>query len=104
MRKDYIPQPINVEDVLLPEELEPLMEVIARNVHEVWAKNRIDQGWVYGSERSDSLRQHPCLIPYEELSEQEKDYDRDTAKNAIKLMYKMGFRIIKGIDDKHNQQ
>lgn len=95
MKTDYIPQPIDTSDVKLPEELNPLVEQIARNVHEVWAKNRLDQGWTLGPERSDALMQHPCLVPYEELSEIEKDYDRDTAIGTLKLITKLGFKISK---------
>ena len=79
----------------LPEELKFLAEEIAKNVHEVWAQSRIMQGWTYGNERSDALKQHPCLIPYEELPEVEKAYDRNTALETLKLISKLGFKIIK---------
>ena len=91
----YIPQPINLRDVELPEELNTLREAIARNVHEVWAAQRIAKGWSYGPERNDSLRQHPSLVAYEELSEEERDYDRNTAMETLRLIYKLGFRIEK---------
>jgi ryanodine receptor 2 len=90
---NYLPNPIDANDVDLPAELDQLVEQIAKNVHEVWAKNRLDQGWVYGEERSDALKQHPCLIPYEDLSEVEKAYDRDTAMSTLRLICKLGFRI-----------
>lgn len=95
MKKNYIPQPMDTNDTLLPEDLNVLIEQLAKNVHEVWARNRIEQGWTYGKERSDSLKQHPCLIPYEELPEVEKDYDRDTALETLKLISKLGFKISK---------
>ena len=93
MKKNYVPQPIDTSDVRLPEEIIPLVEGIARNVHEVWAQNRISQGWTYGEERNDSLKQHPCLVPYEDLPEEEKAYDRDTAIGTLKLIVKLGFKI-----------
>lgn len=95
MKKNYIPQPMDTSDIRLPEELNVLIEEMARNVHEVWAQSRITQGWTYGAERSDALKQHPCLIPYDELPEVEKDYDRDTALETLKLISKLGFRIVK---------
>lgn len=95
MKKNYVPQPLDTSDIQLPEELDELIELMSRNVHEVWAKNRIEQGWTYGEKRSDELKQHPCLIPYEELPEVEKDYDRDTALGTLKLISKLGFKIIK---------
>ena len=95
MEKDYMPNPVETGDVLLPQELEALVEEIAKNVHEVWAQHRLEQGWKYGKERSDALKEHPSLVPYEELSEEEKDYDRDTAFGTLKLIHKLGFQIIK---------
>ena len=95
MKKNYVPQPIDTSDVVLPMELNELVEKIAKNVHEVWAQSRLQQGWTYGEERSDALKQHPCLVPYEELPEVEKDYDRDTALGTLKLISKLGFKISK---------
>ncbi len=92
---NYVPQPIDTSDIKLSEELNELIEKMAKNVHEVWAQSRIDQGWTYGEERNDSLKTHPCLVPYEELPEIEKAYDRDTALGTLKLICKLGFKISK---------
>lgn len=93
--KKYNPVPINTVDIQLPRELNALVEVVAKNVHEVWAQSRISQGWTYGETRSDALKQHPCLVPYEDLPEEEKAYDRDTALGTLKLICKLGFKISK---------
>ncbi len=90
-----MPQPVDIKDIQLPEELNGLVEQIAKNVHDVWAQSRLEQGWTYGEKRSDLLKQHPCLVPYEELPEVEKDYDRDTALGTLKLITKLGFKITK---------
>ena len=74
----YTPNPIDTSDVILPEELTKLAELIAENVHEVWARNRISQGWTLGDVRDDELKKHPCLIPYVDLTEDEKHFDRET--------------------------
>lgn len=95
MKKKYVPQPMDTSDIQLPEDLNVLIEQIAKNVHEVWAKSRIEQGWTYGEKRNDTLKQHPCLIPYEELPEVEKDYDRNTALGTLRLISKLGFKISK---------
>lgn len=95
MKKEYIPNPLDTSDVKLPDELETLVEQMAKNVHEVWAETRIKQGWTYGEQRDDKLKTHPCLVPYEELPEDEKEYDRNTALGTLKLITKLGFRIIK---------
>ena len=95
-KNNYIPQPVNTDDVVLPEELIDLSEQISKNVHEVWSKNRMEQGWTYGEQRDDEKRETPCLVPYEELSEEEKDYDRNTSQETLKLILKLGFKITRG--------
>ena len=89
----YTPQPIDTTDVKLPEELEQLVEQMSKNVHEVWAETRIKQGWIYGEQRNDERKTHPCLVPYEELPEDEKEYDRNTSISTLKLIMKLGFII-----------
>ena len=94
-KKKYIPQPIDTTDVKLPEDLESLVEQMSKNVHEVGAETRIRQGWTYGEQRNDELKTHPCLIPYEELPESEKEYDRNSSIGTLKLIMKLGFKITK---------
>lgn len=93
--ENYIPQPFNTKDIELPEELNPLVEQMAKNVHEIWAQTRISQGWTYGSERNDAEKKHPCLVPYEQLPEEEKVYDRNTSLETLKFIMGNGFRIVK---------
>ncbi len=94
MKKErYNPNPIDTSDIQLPEELNPLLEAMAKNVHEIWAQERINQGWTYGEKRDDMLKQHPCLIAYEGLPEEEKMYDRNTSIETLKLIVKLGFKI-----------
>lgn len=93
--KPYTPNPEDTSDVILPDELLPLIEEMAKNVHEVWSRNRISEGWTYGPARDDRLKTHPCLIPYEELPDSEKDYDRATSQETLKLILKLGFNITK---------
>lgn len=93
MTKEYTPTPISTDDVELPQELIDLSERIAQNVHDVWAAGRIADGWCYGPQRDDLKKTHPCLIPYTELSEDEKEYDRRTSEETIRLILKMGFKI-----------
>ena len=95
MKTNYIPKPENTDAIQLSAELNDLVEAMAKNVHEVWAQSRMEQGWTYGPERNDQLKQHPCLVPYEQLPEEEKAYDRDTALGTLKLITKLGFKITK---------
>lgn len=96
--KKYIPNPVDTRSIELPADLKELIEEMAKNVHEVWAQNRISQGWSYGEVRNDELKQHPCLVPYENLSEEEKLYDRETSTETLKLILKLGFNINRADD------
>ena len=91
----YKPAPIDISDIALPESLTELTEAIAENTHEVWSQNRLKEGWSYGPSRDDANLKHPDLLPYSDLTESEKEYDRATAMNALKLIVKLGYRIEK---------
>ena len=87
---EYVPQPINLDNISLGEELNELIEAIAENAHDVWAVARMKEGWTYGPVRDDAKKQHPDLIPYSALPDSEKEYDRLMAANTIKLVRKLG--------------
>ena len=95
MEQTYTPSPLDTRDIALPKELDELIEEMACNVHEVWAQGRIAEGWTYGEERDDKLKTHPCLVPYEALPDAEREYDRQTAVQTLKLILKLGFKIHK---------
>lgn len=89
----YEPKPIETKDILLPEELLSLTEKIAENVHDVWALGRIKEGWIYGEKKDAEKKTTPLLVPYHELPESEKEYDRNTALETIKVIIKLGYSI-----------
>ena len=91
----YKPEPVDTSQITLPSELHTLAEQIAKNVHEVWALERIKEGWTYGPVRDDEKKTTPCLVPYEELPESEKEYDRLTAFETLKFVVKLGYKISK---------
>ena len=93
--EDYEPHPIDVDSVPLNGDLEQLQDAIAENAHNVWAKARIKEGWTYGKEFDDEKKEDPTIMPYTALPDSEKEYDRLTAFNTIKLVKKLGFEIIK---------
>lgn len=91
----YNPKPVDTSAVVLDSEILELCELIAENTHEVWAEGRIKDGWSFGEKRDDEKKLHPCLIPYGELPESEKEYDRSTSMETLKLIIKLGYRITK---------
>ena len=93
--KEYTPRSIDISDVTLSEDIIELREAIAENAHEVWAENRRAEGWTYGPERNDTLKQTPDMVPYAQLPESEKHYDRAMAMHTISLMRKLGYDIFK---------
>ena len=93
MNANYRPTPIDTSKIRLPREMEELTEKLARNTHDIWARQRLVDGWRWGAARDDARKLHPCLIPYEELPESEKIYDRATAMETVKAILALGFRI-----------
>ncbi len=90
---DYKPAPIDTSKVKLTKEVRELTELLAKNAHEIWAQQRLSEGWRYGTRRNDIRKEHPCLVPYEELPESEKAYDRRAVTETLKAMLALGYRI-----------
>lgn len=90
---DYKPKPIDTSGVSLTEHITRLTEQLAKNAHDNWARQRLAEGWKYGPHRDETRKEHPCLVPYEELPESEKQYDRSTALETIKAILAMGYRV-----------
>ena len=91
----YLPNPIDISSIDLPDDILTLVEKIAENTHDVWAARRIAEGWTYGETRNDAQKTTPCLVPYCDLPESEKEYDRATAASVLKLVMKLGYTISK---------
>jgi hypothetical protein len=91
----YKPVPIDTSQVELSPEIRQLTEALAENAHEVWAQERLAQGWRFGPERHDARKEHPSLIPYEQLPESEKVFDRNTAMETLRAILALGYRIVK---------
>lgn len=89
----YQPHPIDTSDVTLPDDLLELTERIAENVHDVYVQSRIAEGWTWGPQRDDAKKTNPTLVPYSELPDSEKEYDRNTALGTLRLITKLGYDI-----------
>lgn len=92
---DYSPDPIDVSGIELSPALQGDVELIARDVHEVWVQQRLRYGWGYGETLDTRRNIHPCLVAYDSLPEVEKDIDRATVTRTIKLLLHLGYRIEK---------
>jgi len=93
--KKYEPEPIPTGGVKLSPEILELTERLAKNAHDIWARQRLADGWNYGPHRDDAAKEHPCLVPYENLPESEKQYDRNAALETLKAVLALGYCIEK---------
>jgi len=93
-RSRYRPRPIDTSGVVVPDHLRELSEILAMNAHDVWAAQRMSDGWRYGPSRDDAAKQHPSLIPYDRLPESEKVYDRCMVDQTLRCILKLGFRVL----------
>ena len=91
----YKPEPIDISGIKLTGELQEIAESLSKNTHEIWSSGKIADGWRYGKELDHEKKEHPSIVPYEELSESEKDYDRRTTIGTIKTLIAMGYTINK---------
>jgi hypothetical protein len=91
----YVPETVDTSHVTLGPDLQELVERLAQNNHDHWARKRIEEGWRYGPERNDRLKSNPDLVPYAQLPESEKEYDRRTVVEAIKATIALGYEVKK---------
>ena len=89
----YTPKPLDTAHIELSAPLKELLEQLAENTHEVWSATRLAQGWTWGPSRDDASKNHPCLVPYQQLSEAEKELDRGTARETLKAILLLGYSI-----------
>lgn len=91
----YEPRPIDTTNVKLASDLLDLVELLAAHNHDIWAVKRISEGWKYGPARNDDTKTHPDLVPYEQLPESEKEYDRESVRKTLMAIVTLGYRIRK---------
>jgi len=89
----YQPKPIETSAIQLSPEILELTERLAENAHDIWAVQRFNDGWTYGPQRDDSKKHNPCLVPYADLPDSEKQYDRNAALETLKAILSLGYRI-----------
>jgi hypothetical protein len=92
---NYKPRPLDTSQIALNREVEELTEMLAKNAHDNWAQQRLLEGWSYGPNRNDTSKEHPCLVPYEQLPDSEKEYDRKSVVETLKAIIALGYQVVK---------
>ncbi|KAM9837412.1 LOW QUALITY PROTEIN: ryanodine receptor 2 [Aulostomus maculatus] len=95
----FTPTPVNTSQIILPPHLERIREKLAENIHELWVMNKIELGWTYGAVRDDNKRQHPCLVEFSKLPEQERSYNLQMSLETLKTLLALGCHV--GLADEH---
>ena len=91
----YEPRPMDTSHIVLSDVQQELVELLAANAHDVWSKKRMDDGWRHGPTRDDASKTHPCLVPYADLPESERDYDRVMVAEVVRAAVALGYSITK---------
>uniref|UniRef100_A0A4W6FE05 Ryanodine receptor 2 n=1 Tax=Lates calcarifer TaxID=8187 RepID=A0A4W6FE05_LATCA len=95
----FTPTPVDTSQIVLPPHLERIREKLAENIHELWVMNKIELGWTYGAVRDDNKRQHPCLVEFCKLPEQERSYNLQMSLETLKTLLALGCHV--GLADEH---
>ncbi len=91
---EYVPKPVDTSQARLDDDLLPLVEVLARHAHEVWAARQFGEGWRQGPEQSDTQKTDPRLVPYDDLSDAERALGRKVALEMLKLLLAQGYQVV----------
>lgn len=91
----WVPAPIDTSRIKLSSEFLDIIEILARNAHDNWARRRMAEGWRYGPNRDDNKFTHPDIVPYEALPVAEQEYDRELATMTIKVLISLGYRVVR---------
>ena len=89
----YTPDPIDTKTTELPKALEPMLDKIAENLHEIWAFKRIQSGWTFALVRDDVKKQNPCLTSFERLPEQQRQFNTTMAGQNLRTIIALGYHV-----------
>ncbi|XP_062134846.1 ryanodine receptor isoform X8 [Drosophila sulfurigaster albostrigata] len=87
----YKPAPLDLSAVTLTPKLEELVDQLAENTHNLWARERIQQGWTYGLNEDSENHRSPHLVPYSKVDEAIKKANRDTASETVRTLLVYGY-------------
>ncbi|GBG24003.1 Ankyrin repeat domain-containing protein 1 [Hondaea fermentalgiana] len=89
----FDPTPLDTSIVRLSASTESLARRLARNMHNVWCKIKLEQGWQYSRTRDDARKLHPALVPFENLAPEDAKYNTHMCQETVKLIILLGFRL-----------
>lgn len=87
----YKPAPLDLSQITLNQKMDELVDLLAENTHNVWARERIHQGWTYGLNEDALTRRSPHLVPYRNVDEAIKKANRDTASETVRTLLAYGY-------------
>ena len=85
---------IDTQGTELPVELEGLLELLSEHVHNGWMDEKVRQGWIHGTELDEGSKRHSSMVPYSDLSEEQKELDRRTVRETLKAILSLGYEVI----------
>eukprot|EP00002_Diphylleia_rotans_P030318 TRINITY_DN621_c0_g3_i1.p1 TRINITY_DN621_c0_g3~~TRINITY_DN621_c0_g3_i1.p1 ORF type:complete len:392 (-),score=109.13 TRINITY_DN621_c0_g3_i1:148-1323(-) len=92
--RHYNPKSINTSDIDLSR-FASMADEMAEYIHDVWTKSKLDDGWRFAPVRDNQQKHHHNMVPYNELKQDDKNYDIKMAEKTIKLILYFGYNIDK---------
>ncbi|KAA3679890.1 ryanodine receptor 2 [Paragonimus westermani] len=89
----YKPQPLDLSQIVLSKRLESLVNQLAENTHNMWARDRISLGWTYGFREDHAQKRSPHLVPFNEVDPIIKHSNRETAIETVKTLLAYGYSL-----------
>lgn len=72
-----------------------MMEKLAEAAHMVWMEGKLRDGWKYGPVTDKEKKIHSCLVPYDQLTEPDRESDRDMVRGIPRILAAAGYKIVK---------
>jgi hypothetical protein len=82
------PTPLNLDGVRLSQDVLAISERLAENSHDVWAIGKFKQF-------EGTSNTHPDLIPYDSMTDAQKEYDRKASTDTLKFLTLCGYNFVK---------
>jgi len=84
---------VEVDTIVKEIDVETL-EKLAEAAHKVWMEGKLRDGWKYGPVTDKTSKTHNCLVPYNELTEADKESDRDMVRGIPRILAAAGYGMV----------